>query len=187
MALYIMPTAVSGTPPARRPKYLSEFGPGPNYSSMDYGHEDIMIVSLENPSAAVHTLISSHADVIALPDLSQNVGAQRDAVRSKLEAFNIPAQWVQAAHSYGSVLRVVAVFFQMAQRLQGLGHPRLLNALDTQFGFLTQVQRDGITAMAAHYSFDVSGIFDTTTVRQIWRQLATQWATVQIVLGSQVL
>jgi hypothetical protein len=85
---------------------------------------------------------------------------------------------------------VVAIVFQLAQRLQGLGRNRLFGGavtLDTRFNQLPQSVRTDLQDMAASFNFDTGSLSGTSTVRAILKALADQWPNLSVPFGPLTL
>lgn len=195
MNVYVMPAVVTtGDLPARFPKY---FAPGQpfaayNWVGLDYGVENVFLVAAADVTAADQSTLAGFADVIAVPPLSQTVGAQVTTVQSRLESLNIPGQWVTSSMSYGSVCRYTAVFMTIMQTLtQQMGRPSLFQGtgitLATKWGQLPAAVQQNLLDLAAHLNMSTAALTGTTTVRQVLKALADQWPAVAIPVGGTVL
>lgn len=187
---YLMPRVGDGTTPntAFRAKYEDDLiAAGLTFAAVYYGAEPAFLVAVRDITPALHSTISADAECVTVPALAQTVGAQVATVQARLEAFNIPAQWVTSGMSYGSVCRFVAVGFQIMQVLtHRLGRARLFGGavtLDTRWNQLGAGVRQDLLDLATELNFDSTGMSGTTTIRQILKALADQWPALAIRLG----
>lgn len=158
------------------------------WSAKDYGDVDRMIVAVET-DATTHDAIAAFADVLALPEnLDQLPGASaRNAIKNRLETFNIPSGWIVAGMTYREILRIVLGMFMFMQRLQvrspGNIFKRLNITLDTTFGELgvgaQQVLRDSANSLG----YNGDAIPANWTIRQILKYAADQWGDAPILFG----
>lgn len=177
-----------------RPKYIRPLGTfGAPYVGiprgfMDYGAEDLMLVAVELTAAELSG-ISANPDVLVVPaNLDNNVSALAlNTIQTKLEASNLPAEWVTTALTYRQVLgRVMRVIF-LAQRYQTL-FGRIFSgaiSLDTRMNQLTQAQRQRLLDLAADLGVDSSSATSTTTLRQVLRAFADQMNPNGLVFGGE--
>jgi len=186
---YVLPLVGAGTDDdPRRPAYVADTGAA--WAGMDYGAEPIMLVRA-NVSSAQHAAIAANADVIAVPaDLDAAIGGTLATAQARLEAVQIPADWMTAGMTWRQALRGVAAVFQLGQRLNGLGlAARLFGGgitLSTTFGELSANVRTRLAAMADSFGFDRSAVAAGTTLRQALRGLAVQW-TRELRIGGETL
>src|ERR1041385_5856537 len=112
MRYYVVPRVGDGlsTATAFRPKYtdVDSLRAGWNvgtWRGLDYGLENLCVIALDL-SPADHADLAAQADVLAVPDpLTTTVTAGALAtVKAKLEAANLPADWVTAGMTYRQVL-----------------------------------------------------------------------------------
>jgi hypothetical protein len=155
---------------------------------MDYGAENLMLVAVDL-TPAEFTQVNSNVDVLAVPaNLDANVSALAvDTIQSKLEASNLPAEWVTTALTYRQVLGRVMRVIGVAQRYQAL-FGRIFSgaiSLDTRMNQLTQAQRQRLLDVAADLGIDASSVGPTTTVRQVLRILADQLNPNGLVFGGE--
>jgi hypothetical protein len=189
--VYLMPAVAGPKPGQIYGKYWPDLAAaGVAAAQMPYGAEPTFLVAAQDVPAGLHQTVAGDAACTAVPDLAQTVGGQLAAVQNQLEALNIPTQWATAGMSYGSVVRVVAIVFQLAQRLQGLGRNRLFGGavtLDTRFNQLPQSVRTDLQDMAASFNFDTGSLSGTSTVRAILKALADQWPNLSVPFGPLTL
>lgn len=193
--LYIVPVVGTGarTDP-RRPKYFAD-GQLPSdlaWSSMAYGQEPWMVVGADLATSQDNFVVGQ-ADAFAIPfDLSTNLTAQQVTnVQNKLEAINVPANWVNTSMTWIQVVRIVLGMFLFMQRFNGLnqGVPLFSGGvtLGTQINQLTQTQRDNLTAAATSLGLSTAGITGTTTLRAALKNLADQMQTMQFNFNGTLL
>jgi len=158
------------------------------WSGMDYGLEPVILVWAD-VDAVQHTTLSTNVDVISIPaniDATITAGVL-PAVKSALEALNVPAGWVTTGHTYRQVLRIVAGLFQFAQRHHGVHLERLFSGgfdLNTQFNTLPLAVRQRLVATANSLNYDTLDLSGSSTIRQILKNLADQWGSKPIVMGG---
>lgn len=192
--VYLVPKIGTGTiDDPFRGKYfddLASAGIG-SVAAINYGTEPAVLIAANSTPAALHSTISADPACVAVPALSQTVGAQVATVQTRLEQFNVPAQWVTSGMSYGSVCRYVAIFFLICQVLtERLGRSRLFGGavtLATQWNQLPAGVRQDLLALAAELNFDTTGMSGSTTLRAILKALADQWPALSIPVGPAVL
>lgn len=164
-----------------RPKYTDPGVLGPvgefSWSGMPYPFENVYLLGAD-VTPEQHAALSAQADVLAVPNaLDSNVSALAvTTIQSKLEAINVPAEWVTTSLTYRQVLRRVGKIIQFAQRHRGLHALRLLDGmtLDTRWNQLTEAQRTRLRSVADSFGIDYSGVTNTMTLREILRFLADQ-------------
>jgi hypothetical protein len=165
-----------------RPKYIADLGVV--YSAMDYGLEDTYLVGA-HVTAAQHQGLAANLDVIAIPlNLDNQIGLTAlSTVQTKLEGLRVPAGWVNENHTYRDVVRIVGKIFLMMQRFHGLHHRTFFESgitLGTRMNQLTNGQetaiRNAINSLAQSFNvvIDLSGVTQTTTVRQLFKIVADQ-------------
>lgn len=187
--VYLMPIVLDEKS-HRVPKYKALFQA--DWSMMDYGFEPVCLVGVENISAANHTAVVANGDVTALPaDLTQQIGAQLTLVQNALAGLNIPENWVQSTHTYLQVLRVVALVFQFSQRLNStLPNVRLFDTgitLATRVNQLPSNVRTALSDAATSLGFNTAGLGGNTTLRTALKNMADQFSSIEVVVGSQTL
>jgi hypothetical protein len=185
LGLFLVPKIGTGIiHDAFRPKYFTAEGVTPAlvdvvWSGMDYGLENMILVSAQVTSTD-RTTLSAQVDVLAVPATldAQISGAALPTIQSKLEAMNIPGNWVTTALTYRQAVRTVMKVIQVMQRFNGV-FPGLRVfgggiTLDTQWNQLTQAQRDRIKGTADTFGIDYSAVTNTMTLRQILVLLSDQ-------------
>ena len=187
--IYLMPVVLGGPGgTALVPKYESLFRvEGVGTAVVIYGREMACLVVASGIDAATHALVAANADVTVLPEnIDQPIGAQLSIVQARLEGLNIPADWVESTFTYRSILRVVVIIFQLAQRYSGLGFGRILEniTLETRWNQLSDSVKDKFRQLANDLSLDASGITNTTKVRRIFKLLVDQWPNIVLRVQS---
>src|SRR5687768_14916725 len=67
---------------------------------VDQGIADVCLMAADM-TAAQHTLLSSKTDVDAIPaNLDNTIGAQLATVKTRMRAWNIPANWLTSTTTY---------------------------------------------------------------------------------------
>lgn len=191
--LYVMPIVGAGThDDPRRPKYRDTDLTGLPSSMADYGNEPWCFVGVPNIPPATDTALQAHPDVFALPaNLDQTMGTtgQRNTVRSKLEAVNMPGTWVQTTDTWRTVARFVLACCQISQRYQGLTAfadnwfqgaitlDSLMSALPaaSQTALQTTAASAWRTTAGQTIHFDTSVVVPTQPMRAILLSLGNQY------------
>lgn len=194
---FLVPKVGIGTvPDPFRPKYVNpgDLGAGWNlqgrWSAMDYGFEQAFLLKADL-TATEATTLSAQTDVLAVPaNLDAQVsGAALPTIQSKLEALNLPGNWITTALTYRQALKTVRRVISFMQRYQGLfPADRVFDAgitLDTRLNQLTQAQRQRLQDVATSLGLDTSGVTTTMTIRQALRQMADQLP--DITVGGETL
>lgn len=159
---------------------------------MDYGFRPTCLLAAD-VTDTVNTALIANTDVYAFPagfeSSGATVGTQSSTLTSTLEAYVIPAQWVQSTSTYLSVAHTVGAMFQFMQRMNGLmGNvdPFAGATLNTQIRNLSQATQDNIFIAGTSFGWDLSGITNTTTLRAAIKYMADQWGATPLILGSFV-
>lgn len=197
---YLLPIeqVVSGTSTLRGPKYLPwRFDPDPpalvspaSQRNMDYGMEPVMLAACDIADTE-HATLAAQADVTSIPANLDSVIATvnaRNTVRSRLEAFNIPANWVIVGVSYRQVLRCVMAIFGIAQRFNGLGMTRLVVpgvTMSTPYSDMPVAYRNALVQAIDELGYDRSGLTASSTLRDLLESIANQAAPAEM-LGVSV-
>lgn len=186
--LYIVPKIGAGVrSDLYRPKYFADGTVPPEWSGMDYNNWYLVGADL---SASDHALIAGQSDTTAIPaNLSNNLTAGQVATtQAKLEAANIPAQWVSTSLTWLEVVRTVVGIIQLSQRFAGSnGRAGLFSAgisLDSTIGDLSATVRTRLTNAATSMGLDISVITLGTTVRSALRTLGGQLQDRGFVIGG---
>lgn len=193
--VYVVPTETVTSPhgqQVQQGKYFAvlQSGVSGQLTQFLYGPELTAMFIARDVDPAAHALMAAFPDCITVPDLAQNVGAQRQAVENALEALNLPAGWVTTGMSYGSIVRFVAIFFLFMQAFRGRGGSRLFTGgvtLQTQWGDLPAGVRTTLAETAQQLGLNTSGVTANTRIRAILKGLADQWPLVSIVAGEATL
>jgi len=191
---YIVPLVGTGVfPDSYRPKYIANnLGDAiagiTNSSCMFFGIDANVLVAANLDTSADATL-TAFTDVVAFPtDLDANIGAGAvTIVQNKLEALNIPGNWVNTSYTYRDVLRMVGGLFQFANRYFAMNNLSIFRGgvtLDTTFGQLPVLERQRLQNVAADLNYDTSGVSGSTTIRAILKSLADQWGNRPLYLGE---
>lgn len=189
--LYIVPKVQGAGRAANSfgPKYI--WALGYEWAGMDYGLEAWYLVCADLPPS-VHDLLVLNPDVTALPeDIDQEIGQPAlTTVQAKLEAANLPADWVTASHTYRFVLRMVTGAIRLAQRCHGnvrrtgggaggrLFPPGI--TLDTQYNQLAPIIQAALIEAADQFQIDRTGLTGASTMREILRTFGQQVPQAQI-------
>jgi hypothetical protein len=188
---YILPIEVgSGT---RGPKYFSwRLDPDPPgitcpWSMKDYGSINQAVICADI-SAADHTAISAHADVLSIPtNLDTTLTTStRNAARTFCATYNIPGGWINTSMTYRAVLRTITAFFLYFQRVTGiLGHGITLPSgwLDLQFQQVSSGIQTAMVQAATDMGFSTANLQPTTTMRAILKYMADAWGSTPIMFG----
>lgn len=189
--LYFIPRIGDGASRATRlrPNYLDAAGVTVR-TCIYYGDEPVVFVCAD-VTAGQHTTLTANADVAALPvDIDQPIGAALPTVQSKLEALNIPAQWITEGMTYRAAVRILIAAFQFLGRHNGLHLERLLQGgvtLQTQFNELPLAARQRLIKTAESFGYDISGLTGTITIRQMLVLVGRAWGEQPIYIGGIIL
>jgi len=173
MRYYVVPKVDSGGIQGIFPKYTDPgaLGVGWNvgpWQAMDYGLENVFMLAL-NLTAQDHTTLTSQPDVLAVPSpIDANVSALAlNTIQTKLEAGNIPADWVTTALTYRQCLSRVLRIITFMQRFRGTFGQLFAGGatLDTRINQLPVNARTALTQAAQSMGADVSTITGTTLIR----------------------
>ncbi len=157
---------------------------------MDYGPENVMLVAA-TMNASRDAAVAANSDVDAIPvNIDQNLpAAQVTTVQNHLEAKSIPAHWVNTSLTWRQVLRTLSGLFQFLQRYGTIhGYAPSLGSvsLDATYASLPASARMDLKSAALSMGYDISGVTPSSTLRQILKSMADQWARA-IVLGPRAL
>jgi len=193
---YIMPLLVIVN--ERGPKYMkwtglvsagNPTGIDAPYQYVNFGLEPTCLV-VADVTDVQHTSLNANADVTAAPvNIDDTIvnAAQRDNVRSKLEALNIPAGWVEIGMTFRAVLRPVAHLMLFAQRYHLIANRRIIEpgyTLDTLISDIPILVRQGLKAAATSLGYDFSGVSLAWQYRQGLKFLGDQWGVTPVLFGS---
>lgn len=189
--LYIVPVVGTGTPAdPRRPKYFADGSiSGFGWSAMDYGYEPWMVVGAAL-SATDEAFILAQPDGMALPvNLDVTLTAGNVAtVQTKLEAINIPADWVTTAMTWRQVVRIVLGMMMVMQRYAGIhGVVRIFLGgitLESTMADLPVGARTDLSAAATSMGLSIGNISGSTTIRQTLQLLSGQMVGWMVIIGG---
>jgi hypothetical protein len=198
-SLYVMPLSGTGAHnDQREPKYYAADFPTLAWSMADYGNEPWCLVGIPNVPPATDTILVGHPDVFGLPaNLDQTMGTvgQRNTVRNRLEAVNMPGTWIQTTDTYRTVVRFIMAVCQVAQRVQGLGGTvwftggitldSLYSALPTgtQTATLAAANSAWVKADRSIVHFDSSAVIGTNPMRTVLQSLGNQYVALGLSLN----
>jgi len=177
--LYLCPQVWAGDKlMAWRPKTLWAYGKhtGP---CLDYGHQGYVLV-VADLSEVEHQAAEADSEIFCLPlNLDAAIGGNVATVHDALEAMKMPADWVQATHTYRQVMRLIYAAIILFRRVAGILNttvPFLAGTitLETRFNELPQVGRDALIQFAQERNLDYTGVTPTVKLRQIIKGLAEQ-------------
>lgn len=156
---------------------------------MPFGSEGHYLVAVE-AEADVHATLAALPNVLALPeDLDSRITGVT-ALRTALEARNMPAHWISTSLTYRQALRALAGMFQFAGVYHAETGLRLFRSgitLTTRLNQIPLAERTRLTEVVAKAGLDTSGVAGSSTVRQLLKLLGDQWLDRQIYLGSGVI
>ncbi len=195
ISFYIMPSVGAGTrQDPRRGKYwdlLQTHIATSSTAEMDLGLQNTFLVAVDSVNASDDTTIKADSTVIAVPTLTNTIGAGALAtVKSSLESLLLPSDWVTAGMTYATVLKFVAIFCQFLQRYNGLGGTTQIFGggvtLDSTFGSLPAAVQTRLQQTAASFGFNTAGVTGATTMRALMKGMADQWNTPLYLLGVNI-
>jgi hypothetical protein len=175
----------------RRPKYADAILTPNNtvWAMMDFGNLPTCLVGAST-DGTTHAALIANADVYVFPDgfetSGATVGNQANTLQSTLEAFSIPAHWVASQDTYLSVAHTVGAMFQFMQRINGImGNvdPFAGATLNTQFRNLAQATQDAVNEAGPSMGFNMSGVNQNMTLRNLVKYMADQWGARPLFLG----
>lgn len=179
MSFYVVPIIGTGKfPDTFRPKYLGDTAvPFQDGIPYDFCPLDDTGVVYAQTSVVQDAFLAAQPDVQVIPPLDEQVGAGRlNTVRNRLEALNIPAQWVTASHTFRNVMRVVVGMAQLIHVTEGLGNKlRVPGNLDLRMNQIPADKRATLQQGADILGLDRSGVTAITTVREVLRILGEQF------------
>jgi|ERR1043166_6561682 hypothetical protein len=170
---YTVPKIGDGITTPFRPKYtdVGALGAGWNvgsWSGMDYGLEGVYLLAL-NLVAADHTTLAAQADVLAVPTPITDLitAGAATIIKTKLEAVNIPADWVTTALTYQQMLARVLRIVLILQRFHTLFGKLFQGGatLDTTIGALPVNARTALNNAAQQLGADTSSVTGATPIR----------------------
>lgn len=161
------------------------------WESSKFGADGTYIVYVRDIDAATKATVEGDAAVTVIPPLASAIPNQGtlNTVKSKLEALNVPAGWVQVGMSYQTVLHYTFAFFQVLQRWVGLGGAAVFGGgvtLDTQFGSLGAAAQQRLRDVAASFGMNFTSVTSTTPLRAILKTLADQYTAPLYIAGITI-
>lgn len=174
----------------RNPKYFANLTN--KRQCIDFGLENFMIVRA-SVTQAQHDSISSFLDVDYFPsNLDENLTVtSANIISLKLEAKNIPSDWINTTFTYRQVLKRIIAIAQFLQRFNGIiGNTRLFSTgitLETRFNQLPVRVRNALVNTANDMGFDASSLTATSTLRTILKEMFAQWLARRgdIIIGDE--
>jgi len=157
-----------------------------SWSLLDYGLEPVALIGAD-VTGGQNTTLSGQSDVATVPsNLDNTVGAANvTTVRNKLEAFNIPAQWVVGGATWRQTLRALIAMFRIGQRFDGRGFGKLVVpgvTLSTTYASMPVAYRDALVQAIDELRFDRTPLNASSTLRDLLTHISTQTAP-QSLLG----
>ncbi len=171
MTYYVIPKSGDGLTAATAfaPKYCRSLSADgiTTAASMDYGREALFVIGANLTSAEIASLIAN-PDVLAIPPLANLVAAGAVAnVQNKLEAVNLPADWVTSLLTWQQVLARVLRLVVLMQRFNGF-FGRLFATgitLDSRINQIPATPRAALNQAAQSLGADTSTILGTILIR----------------------
>lgn len=187
MALLICITPAAGdefSTDGRYAKYFGATNPPTallvgDWQAFDYGKEPWFIV-FADVTPAERTAITANADVTAIPaSLDNAIGGALATVQAKLEAANLPSQWVTSVMTWRTLVKNIVRLLPVVQRFRGLAPAanRLFDAgltLDSTLGDIPATPRQRLNQAAQQLGLDTSSLTLATTIRSALVTLAQQ-------------
>ena len=102
------------------------------------------------------------------------------ALRNKLEAFNVPADWISPSSTWRELLRRTAGIFQFSQRYFGMWGEPLFPVgatydLDTRFVDLPANIQTQMIGTAQNLGYPIDQFVPANRLRQMLRVMAEAW------------
>ena len=193
---YIMPVVESvwQEMPYREGKHrVAVCTAGYRFGIMDYGPEYWCIARIiPAPQDEDHALLISDPQVFPIPENINNaIGANATTVTNKLEAANIPGDWITPATTWRTLLLRLAAYCHLMSKAAGLEDnyiDRMFDGgrtLDSTYGDLPTGARRRLRNAADFFGFDRSGINSNTTLRDALKQIAHQWTKYEKFVESE--
>lgn len=186
LRLYFVPKALVGTDYV--PKYFTDGTiVATTWGSRDF--DDWYLVAADL-SSGDHATITGEPDALALPAnlVATLTAGQVTAAQAKLEAANIPANWVDTTLTWTQVVRVVYGMISLNQRFKGnndgAGIFRSGISLGSTIGDLPSNVRQRLQDAAVSLGMDTSGVTLSSTLRSVYRDLGGQFAAVPVQIGA---
>lgn len=171
-----------------RPRYVGTIAGA--WQSIDC--DDNLALVAADVTGTEHTAIMVNSDVTAVPaNLENTVGGALATVQAKLEAANLPAQWVTSGMTWRTVLKWTIRLLLIRQRFKGLAPAaaKLFSGgitLNSTVGDLPAAVRQRLNSAAQSLGLDTSGITLSTTIRVALITLGQQMTTTITVAGEAV-
>jgi hypothetical protein len=195
LRLYFVPVVHVAVPRYECPKYFPHRFNPPTAGLENVSHawttyllEDVGLIAAD-VTTAQHSIVAAQTDVIALPvnlDVTLNAGAV-NAAQAALEGWNVPANWVTTGMTYRQVVRTVVRMWRFHARMVAMSNGRLFDGtvtLSTALASLPLAARNRLKSVADSYGLDYSGVTNATTVRQLLKAMADQFADDPVTLGG---
>lgn len=145
------------------------------FKKTHYGLNNVMLI-MAPMTDAQHTLLSSKSDVISFPlDLTKNLtSAAITNVTPKLEAFNIPVDWLSTSLTYKQALRRICRMFKVFRRLHERFTQKIFDpgfGLNSQYKDFSALTKNHLLGIALEFNIDLTQYDNTTTIREIVKVL----------------
>lgn len=166
------------------PKYVVALAV--SFQGMDFADDPVFLLAA-NVTDAQHTLMAANTDVLSIPvALDDKLSALAvSSVQTKLESANLPAHWVKVSLTYRQILKAIAAMILIRQRYFGLAG-KLFEAsitLDLRLNQLPTATRTNLETAALSLGLDISGLTNTTTLRNALKLLGDQLPSL-VMLGE---
>jgi len=183
--LYIVPSIVPTQRGNLYPKYM-DGGETSGWAGIRwFGTDPPSYLVLADVSEAFHDQIGLKTDVIILPQLNNidnQVGANLTQVQNKLQALNLPSEWVTATFTYRQILRLITAAMMLSQRTRYLLKGQVDGSklfppgvsLSTRVNQLSPTRRAALIQAGQDLGVDTSGLSGASTMREVIRTVAQQ-------------
>jgi len=183
MPLYFMPMATgSGVHAAQ----LAPFG----VAQLRYGGQPFCLAA-SACDAATDASVTANADVRRAADDLDSVPVAIEDLRTYLEGYHVPADWLDGQQTWHSLLRGVLGIFLFVQRYQGEGGgpPIFANGvtLETTLSALPSSVQQALRVAADNQGFDGSVVQGPASLRSVLRAMGQQWGDRPILMGTVTL
>lgn len=155
-----------------------EYGRPPNVSSVLSRNKTWAITSADFDDTQ-HALVAADAEITPIPfgslDNTWNdfTVQQRTAIGNRLEALNVPMDWITVNTSVADLLRMAARVALLGQMLKADALDDV--SLDSTFGQLPASRRNRILTWANDNDVDTTGLTNSTTIRAMLRALVVRY------------